>query len=608
MFNGNIAAMAVNIPQLGATKVYNYHYDQLNRIVAMDTYNGLSGSGGTFTPVNISDYQERIAYDPNGNIRTYQRNGDASRTSMDNLSYFYKPNTNQLHKVTDAAPDASTGTYSQYNDIKQGQSDNNYRYDAIGNLIGDDSSKITGINWTVYGKIKSISQSGSVINYAYDATGNRILKATAADTSVYVRDATGNVLSIYEKKPGGALAQTQVPVYGSSRLGMVTQHIAPDSALPLSGGFGNGKKSIFTRGEKLFELSNHLGNVLVTVTDRRQQFSVGGVAVDNYRADIASASDYYPFGMLMPARNFNAAGYRYGFNGKEQDPEVKGNGNQYDYGFRIYDPRIGKFLSVDPLTKKYPMLTPYQFASNSPIAAIDLDGLEGLVATGVNGTGMIVTAENAAKIDKRIVVSAFKAAFPHYIPKELIEHYAYGNGTPFNLNEQRMRDVNPLKIGVQGLIRKDQDQFNETLGKLEKGKSVQLKDWRVLDGSLTSGGLGGFTVIFDGVLTKDKNDDKKWTFSGTMKFFDNWNFNSHDQAVANGEKDYRSKDGDKVTTLARKYLPGTPFNVTSDNVNVTQTSQDEYVNWFKGYEPKSSSNIVYDHPDIMSGVKKDIKH
>jgi RHS repeat-associated protein len=68
--------------------------------------------------------------------------------------------------------------------------------------------------------------------------------------------------------------------------------------------------------------------------------------------------------------------YRYGFNGKENDNEVKGSGNQQDYGMRIYDPRLGRFLSVDPLTKEYPELTPFQFASNTPIQAIDLDGLE----------------------------------------------------------------------------------------------------------------------------------------------------------------------------------------------------------------------------------------
>jgi len=65
--------------------------------------------------------------------------------------------------------------------------------------------------------------------------------------------------------------------------------------------------------------------------------------------------------------------YRYSFNGKEDVKEIEG---QQDYGFRIYDKRLGRFKSVDPLTKKYPYLTPYQFASNSPISGIDLDGLE----------------------------------------------------------------------------------------------------------------------------------------------------------------------------------------------------------------------------------------
>lgn len=68
--------------------------------------------------------------------------------------------------------------------------------------------------------------------------------------------------------------------------------------------------------------------------------------------------------------------YRWGFNSKENDNEVKGEGNQQDYGKRFYDPRVGKFLSVDPITAKYPELTPYQFASNNPIFGIDQDGLE----------------------------------------------------------------------------------------------------------------------------------------------------------------------------------------------------------------------------------------
>ncbi len=55
-----------------------------------------------------------------------------------------------------------------------------------------------------------------------------------------------------------------------------------------------------------------------------------------------------------------------------------GTGVTYDYGFRVYDSRIAKFLSVDPLTGSYPWYTPYQFAGNTPIVAIDLDGAEPL--------------------------------------------------------------------------------------------------------------------------------------------------------------------------------------------------------------------------------------
>ena len=82
--------------------------------------------------------------------------------------------------------------------------------------------------------------------------------------------------------------------------------------------------------------------------------------------------------MQMPGRKYAQANakYRYGFNGKENDNDVKGDGNQQDYGMRIYDPRLGRFLSVDPLTKKYPWYTPYQFSGNNPIKFIDLDGLE----------------------------------------------------------------------------------------------------------------------------------------------------------------------------------------------------------------------------------------
>jgi RHS repeat-associated protein len=105
--------------------------------------------------------------------------------------------------------------------------------------------------------------------------------------------------------------------------------------------------------------------------------------------------------MQQPGRKFTAgSGYRYGFNGKENDNEVAGDGNQYDYGFRIYNPRIGKFLSVDPLTNKYPELTPYQFASNMPIIAVDLDGEEAKIVTIYHGTdGEVLWQHTSARVN-----------------------------------------------------------------------------------------------------------------------------------------------------------------------------------------------------------------
>jgi RHS repeat-associated protein len=79
--------------------------------------------------------------------------------------------------------------------------------------------------------------------------------------------------------------------------------------------------------------------------------------------------------MQQPGRTYSAGSqYRYGFNGKEDDKDISEGGQ--DYGMRIYDTRIGKFLSVDPLMKKYPFYSPYQFAGNSPLMSVDIDGLE----------------------------------------------------------------------------------------------------------------------------------------------------------------------------------------------------------------------------------------
>jgi RHS repeat-associated protein len=80
--------------------------------------------------------------------------------------------------------------------------------------------------------------------------------------------------------------------------------------------------------------------------------------------------------MQLPGRSFSSGSkYRYGFNGKEKSNEIYGEGNAYAFEARIYDPRLGRFLSPDPLESSYPSQSTYVFAANNPIALIDYLGL-----------------------------------------------------------------------------------------------------------------------------------------------------------------------------------------------------------------------------------------
>jgi len=83
---------------------------------------------------------------------------------------------------------------------------------------------------------------------------------------------------------------------------------------------------------------------------------------------------YYPFGSAIQSRSYASGAYRYGFNGKEEEDDLNGDGNAYDFGARIYDGRLGRWLAVDALRMKYASLTTYNFAGNSPVLYIDPDG------------------------------------------------------------------------------------------------------------------------------------------------------------------------------------------------------------------------------------------
>ncbi len=79
------------------------------------------------------------------------------------------------------------------------------------------------------------------------------------------------------------------------------------------------------------------------------------------------------FGSLKNGRNFSVgSGYRFGFNGKEKDMQILNDA--YDFGARIYDGRLGRWMSLDPLMTKYPNQSPYDFTINNPLVFVDSDG------------------------------------------------------------------------------------------------------------------------------------------------------------------------------------------------------------------------------------------
>jgi len=159
-----------------------------------------------------------------------------------------------------------------------------------------------------------------------------------------------------------------------------TYQASPQNFFPFSYGKTIGESA---PDDFLYVKENHLGSVLTTVSDRK--LAVDNVnnttglppadgLVDFYLADVVSATDYCPFGSPMPGRQFNSTNYSYGFNGQLKDDEIKGSGASYDYGERIYDRRIGRWLSLDPLITKFPGHSPYNFGLDNPIRYIDKGG------------------------------------------------------------------------------------------------------------------------------------------------------------------------------------------------------------------------------------------
>lgn len=114
-------------------------------------------------------------------------------------------------------------------------------------------------------------------------------------------------------------------------------------------------------------------------------------------AETIEENNYYPFGLKHEGYNQFAgnSAYQYKFQGQELQNET----GWYSFKWRNYDPSIGRFFNVDPLSEKYSYQSHYNFAENKVIAFRELEGLEGIHYTDVDEKG-----KKSHRIEKNLVV------------------------------------------------------------------------------------------------------------------------------------------------------------------------------------------------------------
>jgi RHS repeat-associated protein len=226
-------------------------------------------------------------------------------------------------------------------DIKN-QLQNNYVYDAIGQMTRNTQENLTYL-YNTQGLVTEVQLTSTVkplVKFFYNERGQRIKKESynstgngvLQGTTYYILDLSGNSMADYYQLVSGAITQTELPIYGASRLGVYYRNTRAMS----------------------YQLTDHLGNVRAVVTKP----TIGVITMSSY-------ADYYPFGEQLPGRN--SMSYRYAFQGQELDGET----NMEAFQLRLWDGRIGRWLSPDPYGQHS---SPYLGMGNNPIGTIDPDG------------------------------------------------------------------------------------------------------------------------------------------------------------------------------------------------------------------------------------------
>jgi RHS repeat-associated protein len=339
-YGGNIASMIwkVNAGAYSSQGAFHNSYDKLSRLCAVK-YQDSNTKYSKF--VNYS-------YDALGNILGLQRQGvldDGSIGDIDNLTYSY--DGNQLVKVDDSA-DAPTYSGAMHF-IDDADEDEEYRYDANGNMTADLNNYIVSVSYNSLNLPSNIIYAnGSHIDYTYSSTGEKVC------TDYYNRVKVNIVRPTITATTGRYLTY-----YKHTNTEYCGNHIFENGELKMTlfaGGYvtySNGEP------EYHFYVRDHQGN-------NRLVMNEAGI--------VEQVNDYTPFGVQMKNSFAETSDQRYKYNGKELDRML--GLDLYDYGARFYDARIARWQTIDPLCEKYYSISPYAYCANNPILFIDPDGKE----------------------------------------------------------------------------------------------------------------------------------------------------------------------------------------------------------------------------------------
>ncbi len=197
---------------------------------------------------------------------------------------------------------------------------NEFTYDANGNMTANTNKSISNLVYNELNLPKSMTVNSKTVGYAYTASGIKIRNQIGTKNLYYI----GNF--VYE---------------GSS-----LKYILHDEGRIVV----NGSSAIYE-----YHLKDHLGNTRI--------------AFQENQTNPIQSTDYYPFGLAMNMSEGSTNKYLY--NGKEMQEET----DWLDYGARMYDPSLGRFMTPDPLAEIVPELNPYHYVRNNPINRIDPTGM-----------------------------------------------------------------------------------------------------------------------------------------------------------------------------------------------------------------------------------------